>query len=320
MKLLLALALVVAVAEARCPNSCSGHGTCGGGGIYDFPQAGLGWTQLNNAGAASDPNTDYGGSQDICTCFTRKAGDEEREDLSQSPYSAGDGTNEGGTGASGSAWGNKNGAQEIPAWTGADCSLRVCPFAAAWVDTPWTNSGGHYTHSECSNMGMCDRKSGECKCFAGYTGRACQYTTCMDDCNGRGTCQTMNKFYFDLPCGGQATGGANTIDVSGSATLQREGCGADTPLAVDSSNAANTELYKEAFDAYKHQGCLCDYGFRGPSCELVECPSDHDPMHGEGSVNGRDCSGRGICDYSSGMCECFSGFYGTSCNMQTALL
>jgi len=128
-----------------------------------------------------------------------------------------------------------------------------------------------------------------------------------------------------------------------------------------------------------HWGCLCDDGYRGPSCALVECPSATDPLDdkcnegvtaitdyqlqydapfggagweqaysqrsGEslpnkeqkkmensdydprymldangrkvygcyGSISGQDCSGRGICDYSSGTCKCFSGYAGTAC-------
>ena len=34
---------------------------------------------------------------------------------------------------------------------------------------------------------------------------------------------------------------------------------------------------------------------------------------------GRDCSGRGLCDYDSGLCKCFSGYYGTKCQIQTVL-
>jgi hypothetical protein len=41
---------------------------------------------------------------------------------------------------------------------------------------------------ECSNKGICDRKSGLCDCFTGYEGVACQRSMCPDNCNGRGIC------------------------------------------------------------------------------------------------------------------------------------
>lgn len=32
-----------------------------------------------------------------------------------------------------------------------------------------------------------------------------------------------------------------------------------------------------------------------------------------GNDAGQDCSGRGTCDYTSGTCNCFSGYAGTAC-------
>lgn len=51
----------------------------------------------------------------------------------------------------------------------------------------------------------------------------------------------------------------------------------------------------------------------------VECPSGPDVLKGFGNEAGRDCSGRGLCDYSSGICSCFHGYYGTKCEYQTVL-
>lgn len=79
------------------------------------------------------------------------------------------------------------------------------------------------------------------------------------------------------------------------------------------------KIYEAPWDALKQQGCICDIGSRGPDCSLRECPSDADIMGGYGAHQGRDCSGRGICDYESGTCTCFSGYYGAKCQLQTVL-
>jgi len=164
------------------------------------------------------------------------------------------------------------------AWTGADCSLRTCPMDNAWVETPVTDTNNVHGLAECSNKGDCDRKSGECDCFDGYDGVACERTVCPNDCNGRGICYT-----------------AKQLAVEASATY-------DTP-----------------WDAMKHVGCVCDLGYRGPDCSLQECPSGTDILSGKGNSKGRDCSGRGLCDYDTGLCKCFSGYYGTKCQQQTVL-
>ena len=77
--------------------------------------------------------------------------------------------------------------------------------------------------------------------------------------------------------------------------------------------------YDAPWDANKHVGCLCDAGYRGPACDLQECPSVADPLGGFGNEAGRDCSGRGICDYTAGICACFTGFYGDACENQSLL-
>ena len=230
----------------------------------------------------------------------------------------------------------------------------------------------HQAERECSDQGLCDRATGLCSCFAGYTGSSCQRTACPDDCSGHGTCRSNRDFAYDWAI-------AKTVQMH------------------DKNAVDHTEKFKEiymasyddAWDSDKHWGCKCDDGYRGPSCALVECPSDKDPLDDKcipidkdtmtpvqiaaivtdyqlqydapfgatgweeayskeknaagdgteqddlkdsdynrhyildnngrkvygcyGSMTGQDCSGRGICDYSSGSCKCFSGYAGTAC-------
>lgn len=163
-------------------------------------------------------------------------------------------------------------------WTGPDCSSRTCPFDFAWVGAS-INSNNLHPWAECSNKGICDRDSGECQCFTGYEGAACQRTVCPDNCNDQGTCWPEKHL---------------------------------------ASKAGR--VYEAPWDAMKHVGCLCDAGYRGPACDQQECPSGADPLAGYGNEAGRDCSGRGICDYSNGICACFTGFFGTRCQHQTTVM
>jgi hypothetical protein len=93
--------------------------------------------------------------------------------------------------------------------------------------------------------------------------------------------------------------------------------------------------------------CLCDSSwpvglganetqepeYFGPNCALRHCPTGDDPVtldknelnctnvtarggRGVGMPGNKchvDCSNRGICDYVTGMCECFNGFFGANC-------
>ena len=160
------------------------------------------------------------------------------------------------------------------AWTGPDCSQRTCPRDFAWVGEV-VGANDLHPWSECSNKGLCDRKTGLCSCFPGYDGAACQRTTCPYDCMLKGACWPEKHL---------------------------------------ASKVGRT--YSEPWDAMKHVGCLCDAGYRGYACEFQECPSGSDPLDGYGNESGRDCSGRGLCDYNSGTCGCFSGFYGNRCQFQ----
>lgn len=116
-------------------------------------------------------------------------------------------------------------------WQASDCSERVCQFGLAHVDTPKgdldmsgdiadadtpvvensfnypygttemfpsmqdtdlsTQAQSAHYYMECSNKGTCDRGTGECDCFDGFDGAACQRASCPNSCSGHGVCKTI---------------------------------------------------------------------------------------------------------------------------------
>jgi hypothetical protein len=46
-----------------------------------------------------------------------------------------------------------------------------------YAGTTVTQDQTAHWYMECSNKGLCDRKTGLCKCFTGYEGHACQRGT-----------------------------------------------------------------------------------------------------------------------------------------------
>ena len=148
-----------------CPNSCSGHGSCGIGGV--------------------------------CTCF--------------------DG------------------------WTfSVDCSHRDCPSGVSWSDKAHATDTAHSV-SECSNAGLCDRKTGLCNCFQGFEGSACHRSSCPNNCSGNGVCMSLEDAGLFL---------GPDYDVS-------------TQHGGDGLGPTYDNWEKEAVGV-----CVCDWGSFGPDCSL----------------------------------------------------
>merc|ERR1712054_343444 len=108
---------------------------------------------------------------------------------------------------------------------------------------------------ECSGKGLCDRKTGECECFGGFTGEGCRRSACPNDCSGHGICQSLEKFARDY-------------------------------VPAETVNDVTAE-YDTAWDSKYSFGCKCDDGYRGPDCSLKECPSTSDVLGGHGNERGR---------------------------------
>ena len=135
----------------------------------------------------------------------------------------------------------------------ADCSLTTCPSGTAWVDKPYGNTTYNLGHAaaECSNMGTCNRLSGQCECFSGYEGQACQRA--VSYCGEHGFPMTMSDIYSVY----------------------------STEMFHDTLSIVNydaTNLTFQGWEADKLQSCVCDMGYTGPNCHMKMCPKGDDPL------------------------------------------
>lgn len=90
-------------------------------------------------------------------------------------------------------WGAKT---DITQYHSPDCSKRTCPSGNSWADMLLDPPSVHRLE-ECSGKGHCDRKTGQCKCFPGFTGTACHRYRCPNDCSGNGRCVSMRRMAQD---------------------------------------------------------------------------------------------------------------------------
>jgi DNA-binding beta-propeller fold protein YncE len=215
--------------------------------------------------------------------------------------------------------------------------------APSYVDEPWgqvvwdvkrSRSSG-LCENQCSGHGLCAMNA-NCRCYTNengdpaWTGADCSLRTCpmdtawvgsvigsnnlhpMVECSNKGLC---NRQTGECECFTGYDGIACGRTTCPSECHHRGICWPERLLAVHASR-----LYATPWDALKQIGCVCDSGYRGPSCEFQECPSGPDPLAGYGNEAGRDCSGRGLCDYDKGLCSCFEGFFGTRCQHQQTVV
>ncbi len=131
---------------------------------------------------------------------------------------------------------------------GADCSIRSCPVGTAFSDEATADDTAH-AEVECSGRGTCDTETGTCTCMGGFTGSACERTSCNANCNERGRCVSMSEF-------ASTTRNDNSVQYT----------------------------YSSIWDAEKIYGCICDDGFSGHDCAIFECADGDDPMT-TGQVN-----------------------------------
>merc|ERR1739847_106444 len=124
-----------------------------------------------------------------------------------------------------------------------------------------------------------------CKCDDGYRGPSCALVECpsahdpLDDKCSKTTTTTDYQLQYDAPYGGDGWEQAYS--------------------QMSDKSTPNNEQGDMGKSDYNRQYILDSNGRKVYGCY--------------GSTSGQDCSGRGICDYSSGTCKCFSGYAGTAC-------
>jgi len=169
-------------------------------------------------------------------------------------------------------------------FSGADCSLMSCPRGTSWTQV--VASSGRQAHKmsvECSDAGTCDTATGMCSCYAGFDGSACQRTTCPNDCNGHGVCQSNRDFAEDY-----ARAMATAINLKQRQPRCKTSSSAGTiysPENCPRNIEHNDDYYKtfmvsydKAWDSGLQYGCKCDSGYTGADCSERECPTSFDPL------------------------------------------
>jgi hypothetical protein len=221
-----------------------------------------------------------------------------------------------------------------------DCSAKACPsgisisgITGTYVVDSVIDTNPHRP-MECSNMGICNRALGTCSCFPGFEGEACQKMKCggSPTCSGRGQCFPMSR-------------------LAKKATA--------LPLSTKSVTylSTNASKFSSTWDAAMGHTCICDSSWSvglksgetqlaeyfGPTCEKRRCPSGDNPntrdvdetdcegliqtgndaeINEPGQAGNKchiDCSNLGVCDYSVGVCKCFSGYMGENCGTRVVV-
>jgi len=170
---------------------------------------------------------------------------------------------------------------------------------------------GHF-YMECSNRGLCDRKTGECECFDGYTGIGCSRLACAEGCSGHGTCETVDELRRQTPAwqsfSVQTFKDSDVVEAeievdstaNNNVVLLRANdyikIGHHAPMKVKTVSGTIITLYStfpetmpygthawkvfkyDLWDAKQNRACKCDAMWTGNDCSLRKCPFGDDPL------------------------------------------
>lgn len=138
-------------------------------------------------------------------------------------------------------------------YTGHDCNERLCPFGKAWWDEPSATDTAH-GFAECSNKGICNVKTGECKCQEGWEGAACDRVACPKDgdgnaCSGRGKCRTLTQAQPIKTINGEYVGNLEVQSLACTASSGTVALSFDGATTADIAYNAAASAVKSALEA-----------------------------------------------------------------------
>eukprot|EP00353_Schmidingerella_taraikaensis_P014053 CAMPEP_0185578676 /NCGR_PEP_ID=MMETSP0434-20130131/13078_1 /TAXON_ID=626734 ORGANISM="Favella taraikaensis, Strain Fe Narragansett Bay" /NCGR_SAMPLE_ID=MMETSP0434 /ASSEMBLY_ACC=CAM_ASM_000379 /LENGTH=336 /DNA_ID=CAMNT_0028196531 /DNA_START=26 /DNA_END=1036 /DNA_ORIENTATION=- len=329
------LASIVALAAASCPNQCSGHGRCGEWDKCEcfyrwmgndcsqrMCKEGLAWVDGSQANPHSWAECSNKGICDRetgeCVCYDQYDGAACERSVCPNDCS-GHGTCEyihelGDWDSTNWDYWKIQGCKCDGDWTGTDCSQRICP----WGDDPltiptsllgdeWTitiTHNGSYAHTAEMNLEIVD--------LHGTTHRSRPFNHSNKVTGTLLSSADWENLLLDIPAIRAVTGTAVTETV------------ADTTYTYVFQLVAPlrlTDLRVSWGDSCTVAGC---YPLRAP----MDPADGHDMLtvtkaittNAETLAESAECSNRGICDYDTGMCQCFEGHYGLACQHQTVLV
>eukprot|EP01034_Spumella_vulgaris_P022801 gene22801-28963_t len=190
-------------------------------------------------------------------------------------------------------------------WFGLDCTIRGCPKGPAWVDEPLSVNVAHRP-VECSNAGVCDKRTGLCTCRDGFIGPACERRDCVRDaasgshCSGHGVCMSISSFssQFGFSYGNKSYG----VVTSGSDTWDGNNwhecvCSAKVSAGFE-GDWRHPSVGASALISGVSTGAIPLPGWGNWDCSLRNCP--------KGDTANLECGGSsvGFCDRTTGSCIC----------------